>query len=50
MTTTIGICTDQNQPYDTLTERWRMFEELGLDSVWYTYHFNQPCQPTGPFF
>lgn len=50
MTTTIGICTDQNQPYDTLTERWRMFEELGFDSVWDTDHFNQPSQPTGPLF
>ncbi len=50
MTTTIGICTDQNQPYDTLTERWRMFEELGFDSLWDTDHFNQPSQPTGPFF
>lgn len=49
-TTTFGICTDQNQPYDVLAQRWRMFEELGFDSVWDTDHFNQPSRPTGPFF
>ena len=45
-----GICTDQNIQYDTLAERWRMFEDLGFDSVWDCDHFNQPSNPTGPYF
>ena len=45
-----GICTDQNLPFATLAERWRLFEELGFDSVWDCDHFNQPSQPTGPYF
>jgi len=47
---TFGICTDQNQPYEALVDRWKMFEELGFDSVWDTDHFNQPSRPTGPLF
>lgn len=45
-----GICTDQNQPFEDLASRWQMFEELGFDSVWDCDHFNQPSQPTGPYF
>lgn len=45
-----GICTDQNLPFTTLVERWQYFEELGFDSVWDCDHFNQPSQPTGPYF
>ena len=45
-----GICTDQNQPFDQLVERWRLFEELGFDSVWDCDHFNQPSRPDGPYF
>ncbi len=45
-----GICTDQNQPYEELVGRWRMFEELGFDSVWDCDHFNQPSRPDGPYF
>ena len=50
VTTTFGIVTDQNQPYDVLVDRWKMFESLGFDSLWDTDHFNQPSQPTGPLF
>jgi alkanesulfonate monooxygenase SsuD/methylene tetrahydromethanopterin reductase-like flavin-dependent oxidoreductase (luciferase family) len=45
-----GICTDQNLPFSTLVERWQEFERLGFDSVWDCDHFNQPSQPTGPYF
>jgi alkanesulfonate monooxygenase SsuD/methylene tetrahydromethanopterin reductase-like flavin-dependent oxidoreductase (luciferase family) len=45
-----GICTDQNQPYETLVQRWQLFEELGFDSAWDCDHFNQPSRPTGPYF
>ena len=45
-----GICTDQNLPYATLVKRWQYFEELGFDSVWDCDHFNQPSNPSGPYF
>jgi F420-dependent oxidoreductase-like protein len=45
-----GICTDQNLPWDTTVERWRLFEELGFDSVWDCDHFQQPSRPQGPYF
>jgi F420-dependent oxidoreductase-like protein len=45
-----GICTDQNLPWSALVERWRLFEELGFDSVWDCDHFQQPSRPHGPFF
>jgi alkanesulfonate monooxygenase SsuD/methylene tetrahydromethanopterin reductase-like flavin-dependent oxidoreductase (luciferase family) len=45
-----GIVTDQNQPWPTLVERWRLFEQLGFDSVWDCDHFIQPSRPTGPYY
>jgi F420-dependent oxidoreductase-like protein len=45
-----GIVTDQNQPWETLVERWRLFEALGFDSAWDCDHFIQPSRPTGPYF
>src|SRR5260221_12603604 len=45
-----GIVTDQNLPWQTLVERWRLFEELGFDSAWDCDHFIQPSRPTGPYF
>lgn len=45
-----GICTDQSMPFEETVERWRMFERLGFDSVWDCDHFNQPSNPTGPYF
>ncbi|MEA2582101.1 MAG: hypothetical protein QOF33_186 [Thermomicrobiales bacterium] len=45
-----GICTDQNLPWQTLVDRWRLFEELGFDSVWDCDHFQQPSRPQGPYF
>ena len=45
-----GLCTDQNLSFQTLVERWQLFEELGFDSVWDCDHFNQTSQPTGPYF
>jgi F420-dependent oxidoreductase-like protein len=45
-----GIVTDQNLPWPTLVERWRLFEALGFDSLWNCDHFIQPSRPTGPYF
>ena len=45
-----GICTDQSQPYRTLVDRWRYYEELGFDSVWDCDHFNRPSNPSDPYF
>jgi len=45
-----GIVTDQNQPWETLVERWQLFDALGFDSAWDCDHFVQPSRPTGPYF
>ena len=45
-----GICTDQNLPWVELVRRWRMYEELGFDSVWDCDHYVQPSRPHGPYF
>ena len=45
-----GIVIDQNLPWPTLVERWKLFEALGFDSVWDCDHFIQPSRPTGPYF
>jgi F420-dependent oxidoreductase-like protein len=45
-----GIVTDQNQPWPTVVERWRLFETLGFDSAWDCDHLVQPSRPTGPYF
>lgn len=45
-----GICTDQNLPWETLVRRWRLYEDLGFDSVWDCDHFVQPSRPHGPYF
>jgi F420-dependent oxidoreductase-like protein len=46
----VGLCTDQNLPYNTTVERWKIFEELGYDSAWVCDHFIQPSRPDGPYF
>ncbi len=45
-----GICTDQNLPWTTLVDRWKLFEELGFDSVWDCDHYVQPSHPHGPYY
>ena len=45
-----GLCTDQNLSWETTVERWKLFEELGFDSVWDCDHFQQPSRPQGPYF
>ena len=45
-----GICTDQNMPWDLTVERWRLFEDLGFDSLWDCDHYVQPSRPTGPYY
>lgn len=45
-----GIVIDQNLPWETTVERWKMFDELGFDSIWDCDHLIQPSRPTGPYF
>ena len=44
-----GICTDQNMSWDLTVERWRLFEDLGFESIWDCDHYVQPSNPTGPY-
>ena len=44
-----GICTDQNLPWPTLVERWRLLEEMSFDSLWDCDHLIQPSRPAGPY-
>jgi F420-dependent oxidoreductase-like protein len=46
----VGIGVDQNLPWATLVERWRLIEALGFDSIWVFDHLNQPSRPAGPYF
>jgi alkanesulfonate monooxygenase SsuD/methylene tetrahydromethanopterin reductase-like flavin-dependent oxidoreductase (luciferase family) len=46
----VGICTDQNMPWDKNVERWQLFERLGFESAWLCDHLVQPSRPTGPYF
>ncbi|HET6309909.1 MAG TPA: LLM class flavin-dependent oxidoreductase [Candidatus Nitrosotalea sp.] len=46
----VGIATGQNQRWETMVERWRLYEELGFDSLWDFDHFTQPSQPEAPFY
>ena len=46
----IGLCTDQNMPWEKTVERWQHFERLGFDSVWDCDHYVQPSRPTGPYY
>src|SRR5258708_13220686 len=46
----VGICTDQNMPWDKHVERWQLFERLGFESAWLCDHLVQPSRPTGPYF
>lgn len=46
----IGLCTDQNMPWEKTIERWQRFEQLGFDSVWDCDHYLQPSHPTGPYY
>lgn len=45
----IGIGVDQNLPWTTLVDRWRLIEALGFDSIWDFDHLNQPSRPDGPY-
>jgi F420-dependent oxidoreductase-like protein len=45
----VGIGVDQNLPWSTLVERWRLIESLGFDSIWDFDHLNQPSRPEGPY-
>ena len=46
----VGICTDQNMPWDKNIERWQLFERLGFESAWLCDHLVQPSRPNGPYF
>lgn len=44
-----GICTHQDMSWDLTLERWRLFEDLGFDSLWDCDHYARPSRPTGPY-
>ncbi|MBX3069852.1 MAG: LLM class flavin-dependent oxidoreductase [Thermomicrobiales bacterium] len=46
----IGLCTDQNLPWDVNRDRWKYFESLGFESLWDCDHYQQPSRPDGPYF
>ncbi|HBY45897.1 MAG TPA: LLM class flavin-dependent oxidoreductase [Thermomicrobiales bacterium] len=46
----VGICTDQNMPWNESVERWRYLEALGFDSLWLCDHLIQPSNPANPYF
>jgi F420-dependent oxidoreductase-like protein len=46
----VGIGVDQDLPWPTLVERWRLIEALGFDSLWDFDHLHQPSRPDGPYF
>jgi alkanesulfonate monooxygenase SsuD/methylene tetrahydromethanopterin reductase-like flavin-dependent oxidoreductase (luciferase family) len=50
MAVRIGLCVDQNLPYEAMVERWQLFDRLGYDSAWVCDHYLQPSRPTGPYF
>ena len=35
--------------WELTVERWRLFEDLGFDSLWDCDHYVQPSRPTGPY-
>ena len=45
----VGIGVDQNLPWATMVERWRLVEALGFDSLWDFDHLHQPSRPDGPY-
>jgi alkanesulfonate monooxygenase SsuD/methylene tetrahydromethanopterin reductase-like flavin-dependent oxidoreductase (luciferase family) len=40
---------NQNLPWETLLRHWRIFEELGFDSIWHADHYQRPSVPEAPF-
>lgn len=46
----LGLCTDQNLPWEVNRDRWKYFESLGFGSLWDCDHFQQPSRPDGPYF
>ncbi|MGH2615411.1 MAG: LLM class flavin-dependent oxidoreductase, partial [Thermomicrobiales bacterium] len=44
-----GIVRNQNLPWKTLVRHWRIFEELGFDSIWHADHYQRPSVPDAPF-
>ncbi|MGD9710753.1 MAG: LLM class flavin-dependent oxidoreductase [Thermomicrobiales bacterium] len=46
----LGLCTDQNLPWEVNRERWQYFEALGIESLWDCDHYQQPSRPDGPYF
>jgi F420-dependent oxidoreductase-like protein len=35
--------------WELTAERWRLFEDLGFESIWDCDHYVQPSNPTGPY-
>jgi alkanesulfonate monooxygenase SsuD/methylene tetrahydromethanopterin reductase-like flavin-dependent oxidoreductase (luciferase family) len=46
----LGIQTVPNQPWETMVANWRLFEEMGFDSLWLPDHFVPTFRRDLPFF
>ncbi|MDQ3778992.1 MAG: LLM class flavin-dependent oxidoreductase [Chloroflexota bacterium] len=44
-----GIVRNQNIAWESLRRHWRVFEELGFDSLWHADHYQRPSVPDDPF-
>ncbi|MFN8590735.1 MAG: LLM class flavin-dependent oxidoreductase [Thermomicrobiales bacterium] len=44
-----GVVRNQNLPWDTLIQHWRVFEDLEFDSIWHADHYQRPSVPDLPF-
>ncbi|MBA3643256.1 MAG: LLM class flavin-dependent oxidoreductase [Chloroflexia bacterium] len=44
-----GIVRNQNIDWGSLRRHWRVFEELGFDSLWHADHYQRPSVPDEPF-
>jgi F420-dependent oxidoreductase-like protein len=46
----LGIQTVPNQPWETMVANWRLFEQMGFDSLWLPDHFVPTFRRDLPFF
>jgi alkanesulfonate monooxygenase SsuD/methylene tetrahydromethanopterin reductase-like flavin-dependent oxidoreductase (luciferase family) len=49
-TSTFGVLTLPNEPWSSLTARWRRLEDGGVDALYSCDHFTNPYEPQQPWF
>ena len=45
-----GIFVAPGDPYPVLVQKWRHYEELGIETIWQPDHLLRPTDPTAPTF